>query len=71
MTNTTTARLLKAKITIQCDCCGCSMPRIKTFKVTADDKESAKIEAQNKIANWQQSLKGQNCRVCQSILSSI
>jgi hypothetical protein len=47
------------------------MPRIKTFKVTADDKESAKIEAQNKIANWQQSLKGQNCRVCQSILNSI
>ena len=68
---TTTLRLLKAKTTIQCDCCGCSMPRVKSFKVAADDKESAKIEVREKVAKWQESLKGQNCRICQSIIDSI
>jgi hypothetical protein len=69
--NPTTLRTLKAKTIIQCDCCGCSMPRTKSFKVVADDKEAAKIEVREKVAKWQESLKGQNCRVCQSIIASV
>jgi hypothetical protein len=68
MTATSSFRILKAKLTIQCDCCGCSLPRSKSFKVAAADKESAKIEAREKVAKWTESLRGQNCRVCQSIL---
>lgn len=71
MSNTATLRILKAKTKINCDCCGCSMPRVKSFEVAADDKESAKIEVSEKLAKWRASLKGQNCRVCQSIIDSI
>jgi len=71
MTTDTTLRILKAKIKISCDCCGCSMPRAKSYKVEATDKEAAKIEVSDKLAKWKQGLKGQNCRVCQSIIDSI
>lgn len=33
--------------------------------------EAAKIGVREKVAKWQASLKGQNCRVCQSIIDSI
>jgi ribosomal protein S26 len=66
-----TTATLKAKTKISCDCCGASMPRVKSFKVGATDKQAAKAEAQDMIAQWQKSLIGQNCRVCQSIISSM
>ena len=65
----TAARILKAKTRICCDLCGVSMPRAKSFKVEAVEMEAAKIEAAEKIARWKASLKGQNCRVCQSIIN--
>jgi hypothetical protein len=61
---------LKVKTKINCDCCGVSIPRVKSFKVATADEQSAKAEAQGMIAQWQKSLIGQNCRVCQSIISS-
>ena len=67
-TATTATRILKAKTRICCDLCGVSMPRAKSFKVEAVEMEAAKIEAAEKIAKWKASLKGQNCRVCQSII---
>lgn len=70
MTATASIRVLKAKLIIQCDCCGCSLPRSKSFKVAATDKEAAKIEAREQVAKWTQSLRGQNCRVCQSIIDA-
>jgi hypothetical protein len=69
--SSTTLQLLKAKTTIQCDCCGSSMARTKSFEVEATEKEVAKIEVREKVAKWQASLKGQNCQVCQSIIDSI
>jgi hypothetical protein len=61
---------LKAKAKINCDCCGVLMPRVKSFKVSAADKQSAIVEAQGMIDQWRKGLIGQNCRVCQSIISS-
>lgn len=62
---------LKAKTTIYCNTCGCSMSRIKSIKVVATDVEAAKIEAREKVAAWHASLNGQNCRVCQSIINDV
>lgn len=67
----TTFQLLKAKTTIHCDCCGSAMARTKSFKVEATEKEAAKIEVREKVAKWLASMKGQNCRICQSIIDSI
>ena len=69
-TNTAASRILKAKITTQCDCCGCPLQRSKSFKVTADDKEEAKIEVREMVSKWTRGLRGQNCRVCQSIIDA-
>lgn len=63
--------ILKAKTTIFCDCCGCSMARSKSFKVAATDQAAARIEASEKVAKWKEKLKGQNCRICQSIIDSL
>lgn len=62
---------LKAKTKITCNTCGCTMKRIKTIKVYADNKESAIKEANKKIEQWKKSLVGQNCKTCQSVLNSI
>lgn len=63
--------LLKAKTKICCDTCGCAMSRSKTIKVEASSKEEAIKEANEKVAKWQESLKGKNCAVCASILRSL
>ncbi len=63
--------ILKAKTTIYCDICGCTMKRTKSIKVTAEDKESAMAEAKSKVQKWQESLKGQTCKTCKSILASV
>ena len=63
--------VLKIKTTIQCNTCGCGLARAKSIKVDANDAESAKIEAGTKIANWKNSLAGQNCRVCASIIKAV
>ena len=59
---------LIAKTTIQCNTCGCSLARRKTFRVEAGGVEAAKQEARSKVAEWKRSLAGQNCRICTSIL---
>lgn len=63
--------LLKARTTIECDTCGCSLKRIKTIKVVAMTKEEAIAEAKEKAAAWQRSLVGQNCKICESILAMV
>ena len=61
---------LKVKTTIYCNTCGCPLKRTKTINVKAKTPGEAKKEAEDKIKIWLQSLKGQNCRVCASILAS-
>ena len=63
--------LLKAKTKISCDTCGCAMSRSKTIKVEASNKDDAMKEANEKLAKWKATLKGQNCAVCASILKSL
>jgi hypothetical protein len=63
--------LLKSKITIHCNTCGCLLSRTKTIKVQASEKAAAISEANQKIQAWQKSLTGQNCKICQSILDSV
>jgi len=62
---------LKAKTTINCETCGCSLKRVKTFKVTAINEADAKAEAMQKVAAWKSSLQGKSCRVCQTILNDV
>lgn len=62
---------LKAKLTINCNTCCQPINRVKTIKVQAETKEDAKVEAQEKIENWKESLRGQNCKVCQSIINEV
>ena len=62
---------LKVKTTIICNTCGCRLKRTKTIKVSATDIEKAKKEADAKITAWTASLKGQNCRTCQSIINDV
>jgi len=61
---------LKAKATIKCHTCGCSMKRTKSIKVEAGTMDAAKAEAGRKVAEWTASLAGQSCRVCRSILAA-
>lgn len=65
------ANSLKIKTKINCNTCGCSLNRTKTIKVNATTQEEAKIEANEKIKNWQQSLKGTSCKICASIIKEI
>ncbi len=62
---------LKTKTTIHCDTCGCSMKRVKSIKVEAEDKALAIEEANAKLKVWRKSLEGQNCKVCQSIINDV
>jgi hypothetical protein len=62
---------IKAKTTIQCETCGCSLARSKSFKVVADNATDAKAEVAQKTATWKQSLAGTNCKVCQSIINDL
>jgi hypothetical protein len=59
---------LKAKTTINCNTCGCAMKRVKSIQVSAGDQKDAIEEAKDKIRDWQQSLHGQNCKVCKTII---
>ena len=63
--------VLKAKMTIHCTTCGCAMKRTKTIKVEADTKEEAMREGAAKANKWKASLKGQNCKVCASIIKDL
>jgi hypothetical protein len=62
---------LKAKTKINCNTCGCTLNRTKSIKVTADNKEDALTQANDKINEWKESLKGQNCKVCKSIINDL
>ena len=62
---------LKAKTKINCNTCGCSLPRSKTIKVSANTEEEARKEAADKLQEWKKSLEGQNCSVCKSIIKEL
>jgi hypothetical protein len=62
---------LKTKTNIRCNTCGCLLRRTKSIKVKAQEKEAAIKEANEKIEDWQKSLIGQNCKICESILNAI
>ena len=62
---------LKAKITIKCETCGCSMKRVKSLKVISLSKDEAKKETDTLLKEWCASLKGQNCKVCNSIIKEL
>jgi hypothetical protein len=62
---------LKIKTKINCNTCGCTLNRTKTIKVTATTQEEAKAEAGQKVKKWEESLKGQNCKVCKSIIEDL
>ena len=62
---------LKAKATIHCNTCGCTMKRQKTIKVNAETKEEAMVEAKEKATEWRNSLSGANCRTCASIIKDM
>lgn len=66
-----TNAILKVKATIQCNTCGCKLPRVKSFKVKATTAEEAKAEVAPRITEWKRSLVGQNCRVCDSIIKAV
>lgn len=62
---------LKAKTIIHCNICGCKLNKVKTIKVSADNKEDAIKEADLKIKKWKESLQGVNCKTCQSIINDL
>jgi hypothetical protein len=62
---------LKIKTKISCNTCGCTLNRAKTFKVSATNQEEAKTEAGKKVNAWEESLKGKNCKVCESIIKEL
>ena len=62
---------LKATTKITCITCGCTLNRTKTIKVIAKGRKSAIIEANQKIKEWKKSLKGQNCKICQSVIDDL
>jgi len=68
---TDTRNKLKAKTIIYCNTCSCKLHRVKTIKVNANTQEEAKSEAEAKIKAWTKSLKGSNCRTCQSIINDM
>ena len=62
---------LKAKTTIKCNTCSCTMKRTKSLKVESETKEEAQKEAQEKFNTWKLSLKNQNCKTCDSIIKDL
>ena len=62
---------LKIKATIDCNTCGVPLKRTKSIKVEAATQEAAKQEVEVKIEEWKESLKGKNCKVCQSIIDDV
>lgn len=58
--------VLKANTTISCE-----MKRTKSIKVEASTKEEATLEAIDKVSAWKDSLKGKNCKTCQSIINDV
>lgn len=62
---------LKVATFIYCDTCQCKLKREKTFKVNSEDKDAASDEAKPFIIKWLSSLKGSNCKVCQSIIDEV
>jgi len=71
LTGNETMNTLKAKMTIECETCGCKMNRVKSIRVTAETKEAAMAEAKQKAADWAKSLSGKSCKVCSSILAAV
>jgi len=63
--------VLKVKTTIICNTCGDSLKRTKSIKVEAATQEEAKNEAEEKINKWKASMKGKNCKCCQSIINDL
>jgi len=62
---------LKARATIGCTTCGTPLKRTKSIKVAAATQDGAKKEAEGKINDWMESLKGTNCKCCQSIINEL
>ena len=62
---------LKLKTKINCNTCGCLLTRTKTIKVSAKTEAEARTEANEKITSWKESLKGTNCKVCQTIINEV
>ena len=62
---------LKVKTKINCNTCGCTLNRIKTIKVSSEIKEDAIKEANEKVSALKESLKGKNCKVCESIIKEL
>ena len=59
------------KKVIECDTCGCKLRRSQAFTTEANTKEEAIAEVQSLAAEWAEKLKGQNCKVCQSMYDEI
>jgi len=62
--------VLKAKATIKCEICGCSMKRNESIKVSATNKEAAISEANKKVQEWRASLE-KKCKICKSIINNL
>lgn len=62
---------LKLKTKISCNTCGCSLTKTKTIKVSATTEAEARTEATEKITSWKESIKGKNCKVCQTIIDEV
>ncbi len=62
---------LKAKTTIKCNTCGCSLKRTKSIKVKSSNKDEARVEANKSFESWLLGLKGTNCSICKSIIKDM
>lgn len=60
---------IKIKTTIGCETCNCKLVRSKTIKVLAETRDAAIAECNERAKQWAESLRGQNCKVCESILT--
>ena len=61
---------LKAKAKINCETCGETLRRVKSFGVEANNIEDAKAEVAERAASWRRGLFGTNCKCCQTIINS-
>jgi len=62
---------LKIKKTIFCETCGCKIIKTKTIKVKSTTSDEAIIEAKKMSDKWSNSIKPQNCKICDSILKEV